>query len=188
MQFTYEAVKADGSTIKGQLDAESKIEALQRLQQQNLWITKIRNTRSLQSIFSFLNVELQFRKRLNLKEEHDVLQRMHILLSSGLQLEEVLFLLVEQGGNSIVRHTLAAALENVREGASLSSAFEKTNAFSEAFVGAIRAGEASGSLEEVIGMLSTQTGRLLKLSGQMKSAMAYPGFLMLFCIAVLIFR
>jgi general secretion pathway protein F len=186
-KFIYSAVTQSGETKKGTLTADSKTQALEQLHRQGLFPLDVSEAKAKKSMPSLLQREFITRRALSLKELQDILERMHILLGSGLPLEDVLILLVEQGGSATVQRVLAQALSSVQEGSSLSTGMEQTKAFPDAVIATIRAGEASGNLSGVVDKLAEQTERSVHLHGKVRSAMAYPGFLLLFCIAVVVF-
>lgn len=186
-EFSYSAVTKTGETQRGIITAESKIHALDKLHHDGVFPIEVMERKHKKSIRNVLQFEMVARNKLSLKELQDLLERMHILLSSGLPLEDVLILLSEQGGSSTVQRVLATVLTAVQEGNSLSSGMEQAQAFPEATVATIKAGEASGNLDGVVETLAKQTERSLNLNGKVRSAMAYPAFLLLFCLAVVIF-
>lgn len=186
-EFTYSAVTKTGETKRGIITAESKVHALDQLHLNGVFPIEVIERKRKKSIQNILQLEVVVRSRLSLKELQDLLERMHILLSSGLPLEDVLILLSEQGGSSTVQRVLSTVLTAVQEGGSLSSAMEQTQAFPAATVATIKAGEASGNLDDVVATLAKQTERSLNLNGKVRSAMAYPSFLLLFCLAVVVF-
>lgn len=183
-EFRYTALTQAGKTVKGKVVASAHTTAVQQLVEQQLYPLDVQETKTRFGKTALWNKDLFFHKRLTLKEQYDIVQRMYVLLESGLPLEDILELLVEQGGSAGQRKALHTVLMLVREGESLSESISKAGMLADSSIAAIRSGEASGNLLEIVGSLSTQLQRRVQLSGKVRSALAYPAFLLLFCGAV----
>jgi len=97
------------------------------------------------------------------------------LIGAGIPLFESLSALVEQVENEQLKRALTQVREQVREGTSFAKALEAhPTVFPPLYVNMVRAGEASGTLQQVLERLTSFMESQSKLQGKVTSAMAYP--------------
>ncbi|MFO0592542.1 MAG: type II secretion system inner membrane protein GspF [Polyangiaceae bacterium] len=97
------------------------------------------------------------------------------LIGAGIPLFESLTALIEQVEQESIRHALTEIREKVREGTSFAKALEAhPGIFPDLYVNMVRAGEASGTLEQVLERLTHFMDAQAKLRGKVTSALAYP--------------
>jgi type IV pilus assembly protein PilC len=97
------------------------------------------------------------------------------MMDAGVPLVRCLTVLQEQAGNPKLSKTLNDVRSQVESGETLSRALSRhPGAFSTLFVGLVRAGEASGALEESLQRLAGFMEKNMELKRKIKSAMTYP--------------
>jgi general secretion pathway protein F len=97
------------------------------------------------------------------------------LVGAGIPLFESLSALTEQVENEQLKRALTAVREQVREGTSFAKALEAhPTIFPPLYVNMVRAGEASGTLQQVLERLTAFMESQAKLKGKVTSALAYP--------------
>ncbi len=102
-------------------------------------------------------------------------RQLYVLLIGGMPLLQALRSLELQAKEGRWRRTLHRIKERVEEGASLSEALTHEPAyFDPVFVNLIAAGEASGSLNEILSRLSALTKQMLQTRRAVVTAMTYP--------------
>ena len=110
------------------------------------------------------------------------------LLHAGIPLVRALSALVEQLSNHPLAKVFAAIRDRVNEGVPLARAVvEFPEVFSEVFVSMITAGEATGTLENVLLRLAEMSERHTNLANRVKAAMAYPLFMAIVGVSVIVF-
>ena len=115
------------------------------------------------------------------------------LLRAGMPLVPALSALVEQLREIQARDTpLAEIMEqvanDVNSGKTLSGAFSKQpDVFSRLFVNMVAAGEASGTLEDVLVRLAEILEKRVHLAAKVKAAVAYPLMMIVVAVAVVVF-
>jgi len=88
--------------------------------------------------------------------------------------------------NERVTKLIGRVLEKVKGGATLADALEKQSGiFSKFYLNMIRAGEAGGSLGEVLGRLSEYLERSRELKETVSTALIYPAILLIMSLASL---
>lgn len=102
------------------------------------------------------------------------------LLKSGVPLVESMSALIDQLENAELKAALTQTRDKVNEGSSLAEALRAHPAiFSVLYVNMVAAGEASGTLETVLGRLAEFLESQSKLKGKVAGALAYPLFMAL---------
>jgi len=107
------------------------------------------------------------------------------MLNSGVPLIQSLTILAAQQRVSSFGRKLGRACKNVENGATLSEAFEAfPDIFDSLFISMVRAGEASGNLDNILMKLVTYIEKAAKIKAQIKSAMMYPVIVLVVAIVV----
>lgn len=114
-------------------------------------------------------------------------QQLSVLLKSGIPIDDSISLLIDQT-NGYLRKAATGILEDLHEGKSLAIAFEKyPQIFSNVYVHLVRAGEASGSLEIVLGKLANSIDRSEKIQNKISENLRQPIFMLFAMLGVVIF-
>ena len=179
MIFIYRALNKNGHQQEGEVQAESRSMAIEYLQREKLtplFIEKIGYVEKKQ--FSFLNLFF-------LGSSIDALDKMFLtrhlsaILKSGISLSEALEILGEDTTKPLFKKILSDARMNLERGQPLSATLESyTQYFSPVFIGLVKAGESSGTLEETLEGLGEQLRRDYEMKKRVQSAMIYPAILL----------
>ncbi|MEO0509941.1 MAG: type II secretion system F family protein [Verrucomicrobiota bacterium] len=115
------------------------------------------------------------RKKIKLEELTIFTQQLAAMLEAGLPLVGALEALEEQTESPVFRIIIRNVKNDVSAGRSFSEACaEYPRAFPNLFVSMVEAGEASGSLAEILDKTSTYFEDTVKLMKQVKGALVYP--------------
>jgi type II secretion system protein F len=108
------------------------------------------------------------------------------LVRAKIPLFEALTALIEQVEKDALRRALTNVRDQVREGIAFADALkEHPKIFSDMYVNMVRAGESSGTLEAVLGRLTTFTEGQAKLRGKVTSALAYPTLMLIITVVLI---
>jgi general secretion pathway protein F len=111
-----------------------------------------------------------------------------VLLKAGMPLVDALGALQEQTSKPRLQAAIYDIRDRVNSGSTLGDALGKhPRLFSNLYVNMVRAGEVSGTLEEVLFRLAEIQEHQSKLKAQLMSSLAYPAFMAIFAVAVVIF-
>lgn len=188
--YQYRGLRSDGGAAAGIVDAESLRGARVKLRQGGIFPTELRE----QATAGWTAVELadQLRKgksRRRVLSPTDLAiatRQFATLLVAGLPLVEALGILVEQVEKKPVQSLFAEIREQVRGGKALSAALEQhPNEFGPIYVHMVRAGEASGALDQILFRLSEFLEKQLALKQKVTNAMMYPVIMLLVGAGVL---
>jgi general secretion pathway protein F len=173
-RYFYKAVKLDGEEVEGEQEAADEAALIARLQADGLLPLK---TRSAGGFAAQLARRRQ--RGLEAKDIEGLTRQLATLLESGLTLDRSLGVLTELTPEEHVKRVLGDLQERVRGGATFSAALEAQGGqFPKLYVNMVRAGEASGALDQVLGRLADYLERSAELRGTVTSALVYPMILL----------
>lgn len=170
-KYFYTAKTVDGKTVKGDSIAENTHELSQSLKDKELiLIEAFLKGEKIKKLFNF-----SLFNRVSATEKILMTRNLSVMVATGLSLVnsfEVLFL---QARNKRMKESLLNVKERINKGESLSSALSfYPDIFSEFFLSMIKVGEESGTLEEVLKVLSQHLEKEHRLKSEIQGAMIYP--------------
>lgn len=175
--FSYKAVTPEGEAQEGNMDGLSQAAVVERLQ--SMGLIPIRVEESAASAVAQTNGGGLFAKdRISQDDVAVFTQEIATLLRAGLPLDRCLEILISLSANEPVRQLMSQLREDVRGGASLSTAMDaRKGVFTRFYLNMIRAGEAGGALDVVLQRLTEFMERSKELRDTVKSALIYPAIL-----------
>jgi general secretion pathway protein F len=187
--YEYTALDRAGKTKKGILDADSTVAARQKLRGSGIFPVEVKEVLSKPKGIPSGPVSLiGLLKGVKPGEIFAMTRQLSILLGAGVPLVKSLEALISQITNSMLQKIMAQIKESVNEGNSLAfSLSQHPKFFSNLYVNMVDSGEASGSLDVVLGRLAEFGEHQQALRGRFKAALAYPAFMSLIGTVVLFF-
>jgi general secretion pathway protein F len=187
--FEYKAIaKATGKTTKGVIDAEGAAQARQKLRDQGLFPTDIEESKAVAAAASGKDGPKAGRGHVSSRDLAMLTRQFAVLLKAGMPLVDALGALQEQTSKPRLQAAIYDIRDRVNSGSTLGDALGKhPRLFSNLYVNMVRAGEVSGTLEEVLFRLAEIQEHQSKLKAQLMSSLAYPAFMAIFAVAVVIF-
>ncbi|QGU32006.1 type II secretion system F family protein [Thermochromatium tepidum] len=172
-KFFYKAVKLDGEPVEGEMEAADESAVIHHLQVQGLIPIEARTTKGLT-----FGLGRRQRRRLSQKEISLLTRELATLLEAGMTLDRSLQILIDLTSEEHLVRLLSDLQERVRGGATFSSALEaQDRQFPRLYINMVRAGEASGALEQVLDRLADYLERIAELRQTLTSALVYPSIL-----------
>jgi len=184
--FAYKALDPAGTTIQGEIEGDSKVAVASQLRSRGLIVVDINEQGGG-------NKDLFERwKKVKPDELTIATRQFSTMVSSGMSLLRVLYVLEEQSENPKLKEAWASVRKDVEAGLSLSDSLARhPDIFNELYVAMIAAGETGGILEATLQRVADQLEKDASLRRQIKSAMVYPmvigGFALLVVIALVTF-
>ncbi|NUM25172.1 MAG: type II secretion system F family protein [Candidatus Buchananbacteria bacterium] len=112
-------------------------------------------------------------------------QQLGVMVKSGISLAVALKTLAEQTSSKSFRKILADIQQGVEKGNLLSKGLEQYQyVFGDLFINMIKAGEASGKLEDVLNQLFIQMKKDNEIISKVKGAMIYPMIVIAMMVAI----
>lgn len=181
-KFKYTAIDANGKQKTGTVEAASQDEASSKLSASGLMPTKIQGAKSSSPTKAATAKGAKNKKKSGgfgkvIKPEDltTFTRQLATLLDAGLPLVRALEVMIRQEKNLRFQYVLEQIADQVKSGNSFSDGLaQHPKIFDRLFVNMVRAGEAGGVLDVVLGRLAGFMEKALKTKKKVKSAMVYP--------------
>lgn len=181
--FQYKIAKENGTIIESSAEAESEDILKNRLEAEGSLVFYIKKKGALPSLSL-----PSFRRSIRQNDFLIFNQQFHALLKAGLPILTCLDILVDRATDKMFQRALIDIKKDVKGGASISDAISKhPKIFPELYTASIRTGEQTGNLLEIIQRYIVYLKKMIALKKKIKSAIAYPAFLIAVSIAVVFF-
>lgn len=172
--YIYEGKNYEGDSIKGQLEANSRSEAVSLLRKQNIFPIKVE-----EKVISSQDIHFSFRKK-KVKNRTLVIfcRQFAATLDAGISIIECLDILRKQSENKYLTIALDDIYNEVQKGITLSAAMKKyRDVFPEMLINMVAAGEYSGALADILHRMTEHFEKEDRISSKIKSATIYPKIL-----------
>lgn len=177
--FSYKAVSSAGKDVKGSVEAESREEAARKIKEQGLVPVSIGKQGALDKD---VNIPIFKGKKIPARDMSVFCRQFASILKAGVSVINALEMLAEQTENKKLKEAIVNTQSNVEKGENLSDSMRQNDAFPSILIDMVRAGEASGSLENSLTRMAIQFEKDAKLNGIVKKAMMYP--IVLICVMI----
>ncbi len=164
-----------GKPVKGIRDAENAKALRSALRKDGVLLTVATEGKAAEDKAKRDIKLFEFLSRPSTSDVAVLTRQLATLVGAGIPLFESLNALIEQIENEQLKRALTQVRELVREGTSFAKALEAhPTIFPPLYINMVRAGEASGTLTQVLERLTQFLESQAKLKGKVTSAMAYP--------------
>jgi general secretion pathway protein F len=184
--FQWQGIDKAGRAQKGVRDADNAKVLRMLLRKDGILATAIEED-SKARVRTAREVDFRrFFQRVSATDLALLTRQLSTLLHSGVPLVEALSALIEQVENPQLQSALTQTRDKVNEGTSLAESLRAhPKLFEPLYVNMVAAGEASGTLDVVLGRLADHLDAQAALKSKVATALAYPAFMLLFSIAVM---
>ena len=183
--FKYQAISKNGEKVSGVVEAFNEPDAVERIKQTCNVVLRLAEVKSKRT--GFLNMEIG-KPKLNAKAFTVMCSQFAIILRAGIPIARTVHLIADKTSDKPLKNMLVQVAEDVEAGRSIASAFAERGdkLLPQIFIETIRAGEESGSLDRSFETMYLHYDKQTKIRGKVKSALAYPVFVLLVAIVVVI--
>ncbi len=182
-EFYYKAVTPEGKVLEGTLARETEKAVARELQQGGLVPLYVGTERRREG----LELGALLRRGVRARDRLLFTQELSTLLNAGLPLDRALSICAELTERAAVRVVIQDVLRELKGGRSLADSLSTHGeVFSELYLNMVRAGEASGSLGQVMERLAESERGADELRSYLISSLIYPALLSLVGVASLI--
>ncbi len=171
MKFNYQARTRQGEIQTGVVEAGSKEAAIETLQRHDLVVVFLEEV----SEVPLYTRSLKIFQRIKSKEITIFYRQLAILFEANVSPLDALRILGEQTSNQLFKDLIFEIEQDVKGGETLSRAMSKRpKVFSPFYVNVVRAGEATGKLNDVLKYLADHAEREYNLTSKVRGAFTYP--------------
>lgn len=168
--------------LTGLVDAPSREVAIRLLHEKLLFVITIAQSRQG---FSLTQIQEHF-KRVTFNDVVNFTRQLSTMVVAGLSLPEALTILRNQTTNKVFTDVLVDIEHQIVSGGNLGDALSKyPKYFSTTYIALIRAGEASGTLDQILTRLSESLEAEQDFRGKVSGAMIYPVIILIGMIGVI---
>ncbi|CAG9619510.1 type II secretion system F family protein [Sutcliffiella rhizosphaerae] len=181
-KFTYTGRSTAGKQ-SGSIISSSRREAIVKLKEKGIRVMKLEVVP--ESIFT---KEITIGNPVKLRDFVIFLRQFSTLIRAGISVVDAANVLAQQTSSKALKRVLFDMEEEMKQGNPLSEAAAKhPKVFSTMFINMIKAGEASGALDDTLDRLATQFEKQHETKQKIVSALTYPAVLGVIAIGVVIF-
>jgi type IV pilus assembly protein PilC len=178
MKVFYTAKSFSGEAKSGELEVKNERDLAAQLRADGYILTSFREfTENDES-----GIKIKFLDRLvgiSIKEKLMFARNLRVMVASGLTLSRAVGNISVQTKNKRFKKVLDEIFADIQAGKTFADSLAKfPGIFSDLFVNMVRVGEASGNLEEVLGILEVQLEKEHELGSKIRGAMTYPAVIL----------
>ncbi|GAB6182072.1 type II secretion system F family protein [Desulfotomaculum defluvii] len=179
--YSYEAMDNLGNMIEGKIEAEDQWTVATRLSKMGY------TTLAVEEIKESTNKITFGKRKVKIGELAFFSRQLAAMLLAGIPLTRCLYTLSEQTSNQMLAACAGDIATKVESGTGFSEAMgSHKNIFSPMYIEMVKAGELSGSLNEILTRLSIQLEKDKLLKDSLKAATFYPSVVLTFAALVII--
>lgn len=183
--YKYSALSPGGQKVTGVIEGMNDLDAINRIKQDYQVVLKLTPIRDKKE--GFLNIELGG-KKLKPKPFTLMCSQFAVILKAGIPIGRTIHLIAEKTTDRTLKRLLQEVAEDVESGRSVAASFQDRGKgfLPPTFVETIRAGEESGSLDRSFESMYQHYDKSVKMRAKVRSALAYPLFVLLVAVVVVI--
>jgi len=181
MSFRYVAISPSGQQVRGAIDVKDEAQAERALWDADYRVVSIRVERQLPGLEKLLPSVFAVKKRALITFS----RQLATLLESGVPVMRALELLEEQAEGRPLARAVNGIGKSIRGGSTFAAAVREHPAvFPPLYARMIDLGERTGRIEAMLRQLATYLEREDAVARRVKSAMAYPAFVLVLAAVV----
>jgi general secretion pathway protein F len=184
--YTFKALKDDGASEQGVIDADSPKEARLKLKGRKLHVTDLAVVGGPAAKKNG-KVRTPFFRRRRPEEIAMITRQLATLLGSGIPMIGALTAVIDQSEAADLKASLMDVRERVSQGGTLSDAFSAHPIyFSELYVNMVKAGEAGGNLDKVLVRVADYLHTQNRTKAKVVAALTYPMIMLVIGLGVIV--
>lgn len=187
--FAYIAKDRAGAELSGVVSGASADHAIEELHKRGLVVLHVAEDRAKKAGLPWYKKDMALVPTgTNTRDLALFTRQLATLFEAGIPLVRGLRGLSADETNKVLSKTVKDVADKVEAGSSLSQAMEHhPRTFNKLFVSMVRAGEGSGTLEEILEHLAVYLEKMDALKTKIRSAMSYPIFVLFVAFTITLF-
>lgn len=185
--FSYKGMSTDGRNLRGMVDAESSAGARSKLRRDGVFLTELALSEGGAAETAAARAsDPRFSRSVSGTDLAIATRQLATLIGAAVPLVESLGALTEQVENARLKAAIGGVRDRVNEGTSLADALAAAGPFSDLYVNLVRAGEASGALDIVLGRLADYLENQVRTRNKVLGIVLYPIIVLVVAVGVAI--
>jgi len=177
--YLYTAKNEHSETVKGKVEAQNKIAAVETLRTRSLFVINLHEESD-----SFLGPLTNIFSGIKADDTVNFTRQLATMITAGLPLTEALNILEQQGKPAVIK-MISEILREVEGGSTFAKALEKfPKVFNKIYTQLVKAGEAAGVLDDVMNRLADNMEKDKEFRAKVKGALIYPVIVVIAMIIV----
>lgn len=173
-KFIYQAKKGPQEKVSGTVEAKTRLQAISVIEERGLSPLSVEESEASVSA-GFGGSRL---RRVRSKELIVFTRQFSNLIESGLTIAQALNILAKQAANPDLKNIIADIDEKIKSGATLSESLSShPREFSAYYCAVVKAGEISGSIEQILSRLADFSEQEERTRSDILSALTYPALI-----------
>lgn len=182
MIFRYQGRTKTGAQKKGTIEAANRNAAIAKLRSQGI------NPRVIEESKSVLHYEISLGNKVKHKDFIIYLRQYATLIRAGITVVDATHILQQQTSSKPLKKALIDVEEDIRQGVAFSEASARhPKVFPPIFVNMMRAGEASGNIDDTLERLADSMAKQYSLKKKVQATLTYPAVLLIITLLVSFF-
>ncbi|MGN0466950.1 MAG: type II secretion system F family protein [Lachnospiraceae bacterium] len=183
--YKYTAISKSGEKVSGVVEGFNELDAVDRIKQTCDIVLKMTQVKERKE--GLLSMEIGGSK-LNSKAFTVMCSQFAIILRAGVPIARTVHLIAAKTTDKPLKKMLLKVAEDVEAGRTIASSFAEhgSKLLPTTFVETIRAGEESGNVDKSFDTMYRHYDKQTKMKGKVKSALAYPIFVLFIAVVVVI--
>ena len=181
--YSYIAKNFKGVSKTGFIEAKDQSDVAKILREEGYILTSVKiqgEQKKEKRSFS-----IPFFNKVSLSEKLIFTRNFQVMVSSGIALPHSLEILSKQAKSAKFRKIISEIAEEILKGGNFSDVLARYPAvFSDLYCNMVKVGEESGTLEEVLSVLTRQMEKEYELKSKIKSAMVYPAVIIVAMLGI----
>jgi type IV pilus assembly protein PilC len=183
VQYKYFGRDHAGKKTTGFVEAETIQAAVLQLKEKNIALLDIQEHKT-----NWLTKEIHLNNRVKMRDIIIFVRQFAALLEAGVTVMRSMTILLDQTENKLLKATIKDIRDKIQEGSSLSEATgEHNKIFPQVFISMLKAGEATGNLDDSLNRVGDFLERQHELKQKIISALIYPAILSCVAFFVVLF-
>lgn len=182
--YKYTALSPNGEKVSGVIEGYNELDAVERIKQNCSVILKLTEVKEGGNLFSR---DLGGNK-LNAKAFTVMCSQFAIILKAGIPIARTVQLVADKMTDKPLKKVLQQVADDVEAGRSLAASFEERGEklLPATFVETVHAGEETGNIDKAFETIYAHFDKQTKMKAKVRSALAYPIFVLVIAVAVVI--
>jgi len=186
MIYSYRALDAAGTLVKGTLEAENRNLVVEALLSQHYTIVDLKEDKNKEAVKKG-QINITLFEKVKIADLSLFTRQLSTMVSAGLPIVRSFEILEEQTKNDMLKRAIGDIKTNLEGGLTLhDSLAQHPKIFSQMYSSMVKAGETGGALDNVLTRLADTLERDREIESKIKSASVYPIMVMTMAVLVVI--